>query len=207
MAWYGYCLLEAYPSSRSQGTPFPGTGGRPEERHGEDVMKRSVLIAAVVICLLGAIAGRCSLYLYEEEYAGRIVDAGTGDPVPGAVVLAVWYAAFPLVRGPFYLYEDAMETTTDAAGRFAIPGRGLQFFSRLRPVHVTVFKPACECLKFQWDQLEGGYGLSRNIHWEGAVPVIPLRNLAAAEWRGKERLELPSRVFPQDASLILEEGD
>lgn len=170
-------------------------------------MKRSILMAAAGICLLGAIAGCCGPYPYGGDYAGRIVDAGTGEPVPGAVVLGVWYSVLPATGEPFYLYEDAMETTTDAAGRFTIPWRSPRFFSRLRPVHVTIFKPACECLKFQWDQIEGEYGLSRNIRWEGAVPIIPLRKLTAAEWRGKGRVELPSRIFPQDASLILEEGD
>lgn len=170
-------------------------------------MKRSVLMAVAGICLLGTIAGCCGPYPHDGDHAGRIVDAGTGEPVPGAVVLGVWYSVSPAAGGPLYLCEDDLETTTDDAGRFAIPGRGLQCFSRLRPVHVMVFKPACECLKFQWDQLEGEYGLSRDVHWEGAVPVIPLRKLTAAEWRGEGRLELPSRIFPQDASLILEEGD
>jgi hypothetical protein len=68
-------------------------------------------------------------------FAGRIVDAETGQPIPGAAVLVVWReaAGFALLETRFY---EAKETTTDATGRWEIPRMET---SRMR---VTVKPPA-----------------------------------------------------------------
>ena len=74
---------------------------------------------------------------------GRIVDAETGRPIAGAVVLATWdeIERWNPVH-PRSLFYDAQEVVTDAAGRFTIPGiHPLWGFRVVRQPNWRVFAP------------------------------------------------------------------
>ena len=53
-------------------------------------------------------------------FDGRIVDAATGDPVPGAVVYATWSFSYGLGLGGPAGFQEAV-TNTDANGYYTIP--------------------------------------------------------------------------------------
>jgi hypothetical protein len=54
-------------------------------------------------------------------FQGRVVDAETGEPLEGTVIVAVWYRRvfYPCMDG-CTTYHDAVEAVTDAQGRFSI---------------------------------------------------------------------------------------
>lgn len=75
-------------------------------------------------------------------YRGQIVDAETNKPIAGAAVIAIWRAVvFVLVAGRHDFY-DALETVTDADGRFEIPKLDVPFFKLgVQPAEIVFFAP------------------------------------------------------------------
>jgi uncharacterized GH25 family protein len=71
--------------------------------------------------MLLAVSG-CTKTWRAEAINGRVVDAGTGTPIAGAVVLVNWQLkgmeGFP--QGQLAIFERV----TDAQGRFEIPAWG-----------------------------------------------------------------------------------
>jgi hypothetical protein len=92
-------------------------------------------------------------------WRARIVDAATGQPLAGVVVVAYWtkYTATPGGWGSGR-YPAADEAVTDPDGRFEIPSRlaftWLPFFTEVRGPEFLIFKP--------------GYGT-----WEVRTPARP----------------------------------
>jgi hypothetical protein len=95
--------------------------------------------------VLMALAPAGSASAAEERYHGRVVDADTSEPLPGAVVVVVWMKR-PIVsmNGPSY-FHDARETLTDAEGRFFIGAKPALNLNPLRTVQrhpeIIVYKP------------------------------------------------------------------
>ena len=78
----------------------------------------SWLALALVTCALSA----CAIGpIWARRLEGRVIDAGTGQPVPGVEVFAS-YVAVPLLTGAGNADFDYHFTTTDAQGHFAIAG-------------------------------------------------------------------------------------
>ncbi len=88
------------------------------------------------IALLGALLVACTPYVYQADFplrsdtvrkgdvlgpfTGRVVDAGTGKPVSGALV----YASWEFVRGVGFVVPGGAQTwtgTTDSDGQYSIP--------------------------------------------------------------------------------------
>lgn len=84
--------------------------------------RRRLILVGSVILLSAGCAGH---FVYASgAYRGKVVDAGTGQPLAGAVVLAVWYREVPTApHGPAVDYHDALEVLTDAQGEFLIPAK------------------------------------------------------------------------------------
>lgn len=85
--------------------------------------KKRLLIAAVVLLPLWVFSGP-PLY-WAKEIRGRVVDAETGAPVAGAVVVARWVLFWP---GPAHGGHggalNTVEVTTDKDGMYSIPSWG-----------------------------------------------------------------------------------
>src|SRR5438093_11687413 len=65
-------------------------------------------------------------------WRGQVVDAETGKPLEGVVVLAIWEKLSPGVIHPARHFHDVDELVTDPSGRFVVPAR-----SRLTPNPVS----------------------------------------------------------------------
>jgi len=157
-------------------------------------MKNILLAVIIISCMLSSFS--CSYAVrYDGPYEGRIIDAKTGKPVEGVVVLGVWYKEKITVGGAVHHFYDAQETVTDKDGEFSIQGLGLKIFSNVVPMSLLVFKSGYEYLGlFPWDTLEKDILLRKEIKWEGKKAVIPLKKLSLYE-----RKKQGTPLFPSDA--------
>jgi len=111
--------------------------------------QRYLSLALSLLLLWG---GGCPTVAHAREkwgpFRGQLVDAETGAPIAGAAVLVVWYEAVPTPVQTNQRFYEALETVTDAAGRFAVPRLTPPFFSfRIFPPQITYFAPGYEPYK------------------------------------------------------------
>ncbi|HEY7494683.1 MAG TPA: carboxypeptidase-like regulatory domain-containing protein [Candidatus Tectomicrobia bacterium] len=136
---------------------------------------------------------------YESSYRGKVIDAETGAPIAGAVVLGVWYREYPTVAGGMERYHDAREVVTNANGDFTMPGKGLLILSNIVPARVFIFKAGYEYRGplgiYLWTDLKEGRPRG-NIRWEGEKAIIQLKKLTLAERKkqlGPSRPNIPGK--------------
>lgn len=115
-------------------------------------MKRSITILSFLIASM--LSAGCAVTHKFEPYFGKVVDAGTMQPLEGAAVAMVYYSEqYGSPGGPVSVYADAQETVTDARGEFKLPALRLFTF---RPLSgwdghpsVFIFKPGYGCYPWQ----------------------------------------------------------
>lgn len=103
---------------------------------------------ALILILLAALLmvfGGCTISHEFGPYSGKVVDAQTGEPIEGAVVLIGFYTKSFSVGGPVYRFADAFETLSDAKGEFRFPPNRITSFKVMRiwdkNSRITIFKP------------------------------------------------------------------
>lgn len=164
-------------------------------------MKNNTLPVFSIILLLLALQGCAAfpsirIFAYDGTHSGRVVDADTGEPVEGVVVLGVWKSEWATVAGGTSDYHDARETVTDKDGNFSIPGQGVLLFSNVGPMRSNIFKAGYKYLSFYWHTLKKRQGELMKVKWEDNTPIIPLKKLTMEE---RKRQGVPSP--PDEASL------
>ena len=170
---------------------------------GLTMMTKICLILAAVVGI--TVTASCANAVRSDgPYEGRIIDAETGRPIEGVVVLGVWYREYPSIAGAMHKYHDAKETVTNAKGEFAISGTGLQILSNIEPVNLLIFKSGYEYESGSWNALKK---YTPRIKWEGEKAIIPLRKLTKEERR--ESMTLPSEpsleIPPERMTLMMQE--
>jgi len=166
---------------------------------------REILILLLLTCCITS----CYPIRHDGPYKGRIIDAETGKPIEGVVVLGVWYKEIATVAGGVSSYYDAKETVTDKNGEFEIKGMGLKILSNIGPMHVLIFKAGYEYIgSGLWEslKLDGGL-LKEKVIWEGDRAIIPLRILTQEERQKSETFpSMPATEAPlYKVSLMLKE--
>lgn len=133
-------------------------------------MTHGALLAGIAIlcsaCLLGP-----PVYM-AEPIEGRVVDAETGQPIEGAVVVATWRTlrlGVDTHEGPTL---KVLETTTDADGRYRLPGWGPRPRVPLTQVNpysprLTVFKSGYVPRSLSNDDETSGSSMARTSDWDG----------------------------------------
>jgi hypothetical protein len=152
--------------------------------------------AFLLACLIAAFAPGTGP---DEAHAagpwrGQVVDAETGQPIEGVVVVAVWERLSPGVIHQARAFHDVDEVVTDAEGRFVLPEREL---SPPNPF-ITIDGP-------QLTMFKGGYGLwrfrgARTSAWpQDTTGRIRRWNEAMAEFgRTGSVFELPpAKTYPE----------
>lgn len=77
-------------------------------------------------------------------YHGQVVDAETGKPIEGAVMLVEWHKKSRLALGGMSYFHNARETLTDAEGKFSMdssPGIDWNPLTYILPPRIIVFYP------------------------------------------------------------------
>lgn len=168
-------------------------------------MKNSFLIAYITITVIMISLGCSSAIRYDGHYEGRVIDADTGEPIEGVVVLGVWYKETPTPAGAVSSYYDARETVTDKNGEFEIPGMGLKILSTVAPMNVLIFKAGYEYIDASWVSFKIDEMLKKKITWEGKTAIIPLRKLTMDERSQKGSPDFSSQIPGEKMELMLKE--
>ena len=119
---------------------------------------------------------------YEGTHRGKIVDADTGAPIEGVVVLGTWSRVYPNVAGASHELYDARETVTDKNGEFSIPGMGLKLLSNVEEMNVLIFKSGYEYIgTMPWVTLRRDSTMLQKVKWEDDRAIISLKKLTMDE--------------------------
>jgi hypothetical protein len=116
-------------------------------------------------------------------WKGQIVDAETGQPLSGVVVLAAWWLRSPGAVHERREFHAAHEAVTDADGRFEIPSVSTipqTPFARIQGPELKIFK--------------GGYG---QWQFRGEPPILVSDIMERNAW-----LEQAWRRFERDGVVI-----
>jgi hypothetical protein len=77
-------------------------------------------------------------------YHGQVVDAETGRPIEGAVVMVEWHKKPRVAMGGIAYFHNARETLTDAEGKFSLdssPGVDWNPLTAVQEPRIAVFYP------------------------------------------------------------------
>jgi len=141
---------------------------------------------------------------YDGPYSGRVIDADTGAPVEGVVVLGVWNTEQITPGGAVHNFHDARETVTDKNGEFEIPGMGLKILGNVTPMDVLIFKAGYEHIGMSsWASLKEDLILRKKIKWEGKKAIIPLKKLTMEERRKKRDPDYPPTEAPKEKIILM----
>lgn len=171
-------------------------------------MKNLLFIAMVSILGVLITSGCAYGVRYDGPYSGRIIDADSGEPIEGVVVLGEWSKEITTPGGAVHEFYDARETVTDKNGEFSIPGMGLEIMSNVTPMDVLIFKAGYEHIGMgPWSGLKSVgwkgeyeesydpikkikvkkrlYDLKKKVKWERDKAIIPLRRWTLEERRNR----------------------
>ncbi len=126
-------------------------------------------------------------------WRGQVVDAETGQPISGVVILAEWRKRSPGFIHSRVEFYDAEEAVTDREGRFVVPARSTRALNPL----VTIEGPILHMFK-------SGYGRWRfrgSAGW-GKLDLAEHDRLHNEAWM---RFEGPGAVFELPPSRTREE--
>ena len=91
----------------------------------------SIPLLALAVCIAVALATGSAVNADDEErwgpFRGRVVDADSGAPVPGAVVYLIWLEVTLNPFRPYHDFYDARVAVTDGRGAYEIPRRPTPF--------------------------------------------------------------------------------
>ena len=163
------------------------TGNSKTEAQKEKKAKRKEIIFAIVflfvsyIVVVSLISGGWIIY-HDKPYKGQVVDAETGEPIEGAMVVMAWYVEqYGGVGGAIDDYLNAKETLTDKEGRYRIPHMFAFHYwplSIMRRADMLVYKPGYT----NFDKYAERYG------------AIKLRRARTREERAEARVSRPFEV-------------
>jgi len=107
--------------------------------------KVATILGYLVFIITGhSYAGGWLVY-HDGPYAGKVVDAETGEPIEGAAVVAIWFVGeYGHAEAPIFKFLEAKETVTTENGAFKVPSFTsfhLWPFAKLVNPRLKVFKP------------------------------------------------------------------
>jgi len=126
------------------------------------------------------------------EFKGKVVDAVTGKPMEGAVVLMYWYRIC-LHRFATEEFFDAEESLADGRGMFEIKGHKMNWnpLCRIDIPHFYIYKEGYKAIKLAWviSVFKKEY-MKEYLFFEGDLIVFKLQKPKT----GKEKLwAIPTR--------------
>lgn len=157
------------------------------------------LLVAVTLCMTVMTVASAYGMRFDGPYRGRVIDAETGEPLEGVVIVGVWDTETITPGGATHRFHDAKETVTDRHGEFEIPGKGFKILSNVTPMDVLIFKSGYEHIGLcPWDSFKEDRILRKKINWEGKRAIIPLKKLTMEERRKRGDPDYPPIETPKE---------
>ncbi len=158
--------------------------------------RAAILVAAVTLVIVSA-AARCQgREPYENQWGpfkGTVVDATTGQPVPGAVFTVIWVRQIPMIAEAWEYFYDARVAVADESGHFEIPRRFPALLSFLiQPVSLSCIAP--------------DYAPFRDVGTQNAPISVRLRRLTTPEEMRSGFFDVSLQWIPDDMRPRLETG-
>lgn len=162
-------------------------------------MKRNLLFALQLLCALFTLSACATPLTYSaKEIRSQIVDAETGQPIEGAIVVAQWVLSH-VGSGGYGTRLHVYETTTDKKGSYLIPAWGPTPHPPLtdlmyRDPQILIFKSG-----YEPESLENSKTQTDSVRvseWDGRV--IKLKKPRGSLEDYAQRLESMSIGLPSD---------
>lgn len=106
------------------------------------MQKRIYLFSLIALSIMFC---GCTITHRFGPFMGKVVDAETGEPIEGAAVLIGFYTKTSSVGGWVWRFADAIETLTDAEGKFQFPSKRITLFRGMslwdKQCQISIFKP------------------------------------------------------------------
>jgi hypothetical protein len=167
------------------------------------------LILIVLALFVFTIPSGCSPWRYENDYKGEIIDADTGKPIEGVVVLGMWFKSYISPAGSSEKFYDAREAVTDDIGEFSIPGMGLLIFSNIdESINVLIFKAGYKYIgPGTWREFIDISIPNKNSKSKSDIAIIPLKKLTMKERKkiGDPKWRLSAQIPDAKIKLMLKE--
>jgi hypothetical protein len=171
-------------------------------------MVKKVILLFMTLFLIIVFSG-CSPWRYENDYKGKIIDADTGKPIEGVVVLGMWFKSYISPAGSSEKFYDAREAVTDSNGEFSIPGMGLLIFSNIvESMEVLIFKAGYKYLgPWTWREFAEDSIPNKNNKSKSNMAIIPLKKLTMKERKkiGDPKGRLSGQIPDAKIKLMLKE--
>lgn len=146
--------------------------------------RRTFFLLVALFILFGPIP-------FRGLYRGRVVDAETGQPIVGAVVVVGWTAMSPNVGGGTTYGIDATEKLTDENGEFSFWGIGGLYYALVSDTHVGIYKvgyPNFDALWWSYKHFASSSTaeVAREkfgyfVHFEWGRAIVALRSITTFE--------------------------
>jgi hypothetical protein len=107
------------------------------------VLRKYVTFSVIILFII--LNAGCTITHEFGPFMGKVVDAETGEPIEGAVILIVFSIESSSLGGSVNSFADAIETLTDAQGEFKFTPKRINFFKMNASwdddCQVSIFKP------------------------------------------------------------------
>lgn len=130
-------------------------------------------IIGAVIVLLFTLPVRC-----DGPYKGQVVEAKTGTPMAGVLVVGYWTYMSAHAGGGTTHCLDAVEMLTDKKGKFEISGRFSALLRPLGSMNITLYKIGYEIVgPMPWESFMIDKHLVKKVKWEAERVIVPLERI------------------------------
>jgi len=166
-------------------------------------MKKKIFLILLVASFIVSVTScnSCAFIRKDGPYRGKVIDADTGEPIEGVVVLGVWNREIITPGGATHQFYDAQETVTDKKGEFTIRGLGILVFSNITPMDVLIFKSGyTEWGYMTWKELK------KSVETEDDRAIIILKKLTMEIRKHRGTPSRPN-IPEEKMKLITEEID
>ena len=106
---------------------------------GQHMLRLGVALLLLLLLPFGQVRGA-----WGADYHGQVVDAETGKPIEGAVIVVEWHKKPRVAIGGINYFHNAREALTDADGTFVLdssPGIDWNPFTYVQEPYIVAFYP------------------------------------------------------------------
>ena len=145
---------------------------------GSPAAGKSLPWFSVALLLLLLLAFGQARSAWGAAYHGQVVDAETGKPIEGAVVMVEWQKKAFLSMNGGWSFHNARETLTDADGKFSLSsaeGINLNPFTFVQEPRIIVFSPGYRPLTpYNPGEFKHVYGIAEALEKGATVKLAKI---------------------------------